>query len=548
MTRIALVLSLVLSLSAVGCGAAPDRAPAAGAAVEPDDDAPTHAELIVFILARCPHCAEFLRAVLPIKQAVGPALDVAIGYVGTVDEIGEADFAHGDAEVGAAEIQICVGLTDSERVWIDFMACEYEGDAWQRLPQGWTDCAKRAGVDLAAVTECVDSGRGREALGQAIAAAAGSGIEAAPTVILDGKLYLGGRDRRTFLARFCYLAGRPETRPALCDDVDPPPRVRATLLGDARCDDELACDVTREVGFLGMLIPTLEVEELDFSTEPGRALYETIVAAGGPRHLPLLVLDGGLAGHPAALEQMGEYLMKLGRERYVMPLGEGWDPLAEICDNRADDDGDGKIDCDDDGCAGTLPCREEQPGRIDLFMMSQCPFAAELIPSLDHFLTHFGRDRRAVDLRLQFIGHLDGDALQSMHGETEVAEDLRMVCAQKLYGAKYNFMEYVRCRAADYESDDWERCLAGGMSATKIRGCAEGEQGRALLEQSFAEAAAMGVRGSPTWIVSNRIEVDARSAAELKQVFCEHNEAAACDREIAPEPEASSSSSDDKCK
>jgi 2-hydroxychromene-2-carboxylate isomerase len=531
----------------LGCGAAPDATAAADQAVDQDEDAPVHAELIVFILARCPYCASFMRAILPIKQRVGPALDIGIGYIGTVDEIGEADFAHGDAEVAAAEIQICVGLTSEEREWIDFLVCEYEGDAWQRMPDGWTECAERAGIDIVDVTECVDSGEGRDKLGLAIAAAAASGIEAAPTAILDGRLYLGGRNPDAFMGHFCYLSGRPETRPKACDDVEPPPAVSAVLLVDRRCDDPMACDVSREIGFLQMLVPTLEIEEVDFSSDRGRALHVRVVEAGGPRHLPLLVLDSGLAGHPAALEQMGEYLLEIGDE-FLMPLGEGWDPLAEICDNKVDDDDDDDVDCDDDDCSATLPCREEQPGRIDLFMMSQCPFATELIPSLDHFLDHFRRDPRKVDLRLQFIGHVTGGNLRSMHGEAEVAENLRMVCAQKLYRAKYKFMDYVKCRAADYESTDWQSCVPKGMNADEIRACAEGDQGRDLLRQSFGVAAAMGIRGSPTWILNNRFEVEARSAAGLTEAFCEHNDPSACNKEIAPEPDAPSSASNDKCK
>lgn len=546
MPRSPLPLLFALGLALDGCGAAPEVAATAGAAAEPDEDAPTHAELIVFILARCPHCAAFLRTVLPIKQRVGSALDLSIGYVGTVDDEGRADFAHGDAEVAAAEIQICAGFMSGEREWVDFMACLYEGDAWQSMPRGWTDCAETADVPIEEVTTCVDQGRGREALGRAIEAAAASGIEAAPTAILDGRLYLAGRSSATFLSRFCYLAGEPETRPAACDDVEPPPVVRAVLLTDERCDDPVACDVSREVAFLELLLPTLEIEEVDFASEAGRRLYGEVTGAGGPGHLPLLTFDSGLAGHPDALEQLQEYLLELG-DGYLMPLGEGWDPLAEICDNRADDDGDGQVDCDDDGCAETLACRKERPGRIDLFMMSQCPFSTELVPSVDHFLDHFGRQRRRVDLHLQFIGRSEGGELHSMHGPAEVAEDLRMACAQQLYPNGYRFMQYVKCRAADYESEDWESCVPRGLSAQKIRECAEGRKGRELLAQSFDRARGMGIRGSPTWIVNDRYEVEARSAAELVEAFCGHNRLKACKKQVAPEPDAPSGG-DDKCK
>jgi 2-hydroxychromene-2-carboxylate isomerase len=478
-----------------------------------------------------------MREVLPLKRELGDALELGIGYIGTVDDEGHADFAHGDAEVEAAEIQVCVGLESSDREWIGFMSCLYEGDAWAQLPRGWTRCASQAGVDIEAVTTCVDDGDGRETLGRAIEAAAASGIDAAPTALLDGKLYLGGRTHDELLTWICYAAGQERTRPALCAEVEPPPRVGAVLLSDRRCVDPDLCDVSQEVGFLGLLMPTLAVEEVDFASERGRALHAEILAARGPRHLPLLVLDAGLADYPHALEQLADYLLAFG-DGYVMPLGQGWDPLAEICDGGIDDDGDGAVDCADADCAQTLPCREELPARIDLFMMSQCPFATELIPSLDHLVTHFGRDPERVDVRLQFIGHVEDGELRSMHGPDEVDEDLRLVCAQELYRARYRYLEYARCRAQDARSTDWEACLPKGTSAEKIRACAAGERGRALLEASFAQAEAMGVRGSPTWIVNNRFEAGVGSAADLRRALCEHNDLPACAQELAPEPEA----------
>jgi 2-hydroxychromene-2-carboxylate isomerase len=542
--RLAAIAALGISLVLGGCGAAPEKGTTEGVATA-DDDAPVHAELVIFILARCPHCADFMRVVLPLKEELGPALELGLGYVGTIDASGEADFAHGDAEVAAAELQVCVGLNTDDEEWIGFLTCVYEGDAWREMPKGWTKCAERVGLDIGEITTCLDDGDGRRVLGQSIEAAAASGIEAAPTAVLDGRLYVGGRTREALLAQFCHLAGEPETRPALCADVAPPPEVKAVLLEDRRCEDPRLCDVTRELGFLGLLIPTLDVAVVDFSSDEGRRLYDEVVDAEGPRQLPLLLFDSALAGYPAVLDQMREHLLEHGGG-YLMPLGEGWDPLAEICDNEVDDNGDGAIDCDDAACAESLTCREEIAGRLDLFMMSQCPFATEVIPSLDHFLDHFGRDRKQVDLELQFIGRIVDGEPTSMHGQTEVAEDLRMACAQSLYRSRYKYMGYVACRAADYESPDWESCVPKGMSADKLRKCAEGEKGRKLIEQSFALARSVGALGSPTFILSNNREIDARTAAELFEAFCAANDRKACKKSLAPEPEAGEASSE-KC-
>jgi hypothetical protein len=285
-----------------------------------------------------------------------------------------------------------------------------------------------------------------------------------------------------------------------------------------------------------MLVPTLAVTAIDYSSPEGRHLHRAVIAAGGPPSVPMLVFGESLAAWPEVLARMERYLLPFGKG-YLMPLGQGWDPGAEICDNGADDTGNGLADCADPSCAVKRLCRPEQPGRLDLFAMSQCPFAMALMGAVDRFLDHFGRDRKAVDLRLQFIGTAaESGALTSMHGAGEVDEDLRMICAQKLYPERYAFMGYVTCRAADYRSPDWERCVQQGQSAARIRKCAEGPEGQKLLAESFRLADALDVTGSPSWIVNNRHEMQGRDAALIAALFCERNPSAACERPLAPEP------------
>ena len=98
-----------------------------------------------------------------------------------------------------------------------------------------------------------------------------------------------------------------------------------------------------------------------------------------------------------------------------------------------------------------------------------------------------------------------------------------MVCAQKLYRARYRYLEYVKCRAADFGSGDWRSCVPRGMSADKLRECAEGEQGRKLLAQSFERAEAMEIRGSPTWLVNGRHKFNGIDEKVIRENFCTHN-------------------------
>jgi hypothetical protein len=162
----------------------------------------------------------------------------------------------------------------------------------------------------------------------------------------------------------------------------------------------------------------------------------------------------------------------------------------------------------------------------------------DLLPAVDAFLAHMGRDRRQVDLRIGLIGSVGaGGALESMHGEEEVAEDLRLACAQELYGERYRFLAYAVCRADAGRGDDWRSCVPKGLSAKAIARCAEGERGRALVAASFAAAEAAGMAASPSWLLNEKLEVQARTAEQIRAAFCARNgDAAGCATPI-PEPE-----------
>ena len=530
-------VALVCAALLAACGGAREKAAetpkpiaAKPAAAE---EAPVYARAVVFVMARCPHCAEMYRALLPLRRELNGALAITIGFVGEVGADGALSAE--DGENAAAELELCAGRSaKTGTAWFDFLECEYSGDAWRTLPAGWKACAERSGIDTGAVDACLNDGTGRDELALSYGASAAAGIRGAPTIFIDDRPYLGERTRDGMLAQICTGGdGDEATRPKACASVAPLPRVAATLLADSACKDPEACDVEREVEFIQELVSTLDLARVDFRSEEGRALYDLIVKARGPRTLPVLIVDGAIGELPIAKTRFMSYLVPFGKG-YLMPLGEGRDPLAEICDNAADDDGDGAVDCADDGCQGARACRVEKKGRLDLFVMSECPFAKELLPAVDAFLTHMGRDRAQVDLRIEFIGGAAEDgALESMHGEAEVEEDARIACAQKLYEKGYRFMEYAVCRARAEVGSDWRACVAKGMSAKAIAKCAEGEEGRELVAQSFDRAAAVGVEASPTWLLNDKLEMDGRTGEEIRAAYCAANSAKGCAAPVA---------------
>ena len=84
------------------------------------------------------------------------------------------------------------------------------------------------------------------------------------------------------------------------------------------------------------------------------------------------------------------------------------------------------------------------------------------------------------------------------------------------------------------------------MSAAKIRGCSE-KEGRELLKASFELAENLGVRGSPTWILNNRLPMEGRTLSAIYKAYCEKNESPACEKEPESEPGESNVASPSQC-
>ncbi|MBN2340445.1 MAG: thioredoxin domain-containing protein [Deltaproteobacteria bacterium] len=488
---------------------------------------PVHAGMQLYIMATCPHCAQAIKDLLPLHKKLNGALDLSIEYIGTVDENGVPDLAHGDREVSSAIIELCVANVAEQPAWLDFMGCLYEDTLWRDIPGNWKNCAEDTAVPVKDVEHCITEGGGEAELVRSIAKAAAEGIQAAPTVIIDNREFVGPLDEEFLLTHLCYFAGKESTRPTLCEDIEKPKPLHAMLLNDIRCGAE--CDAAREVEFIQALFPAMEILEVDYSESAGKDLFDEMVDSGAPAAVPAMYIQETIDDLGPAAMPLAQYMIEF-KDGLLLPLGLEFDPSKEICDNEQDDDGNEQIDCDDPYCAAKSVCRPEISNRVDLFIMSQCPYANMVIPAVDHFLNHL-RDNGSTQIafRFQFIGSEKDGTLYSMHGKNEVDEDLRMACVQELYSVDHTFMKYMMCRAANPHNDDWQKCLTDTMSEKDVSACAEGAQGHRLVADSFQLADALNKNGSPSWLLNNKIEMNARTSSQILAAYCARNDDPACD-------------------
>jgi hypothetical protein len=263
-----------------------------------------------------------------------------------------------------------------------------------------------------------------------------------------------------------------------------------------------------------------EIKELDYADAEGKALYEK----AGEQFLPIAVFGPEVEKEEGGYSRLKRRLKKVeGAEDFVYPLGRDWDPTAEVCDDGVDNTGNGKVDCDDETCNGKKVCREEEKNKLDLFVMSQCPYGVRTVDAMEEVLKNFGNDSKKMAFELNYVGNERDGKLVSMHGQAEVDENIRQLCAQKHYAKGFKFMEYVLCRNKDYRNPEWEPCATGGISAAVIKKCSEGQEGQDLLRASFEKANALGISGSPTWLLNNKFDMNARNPEAIKAAYCGQN-------------------------
>ncbi len=293
--------------------------------------------------------------------------------------------------------------------------------------------------------------------------------------------------------------------------------VPVILLGDKRCS-EPSCATRGPLNSLKVMIPDLKITELDWSTPEGKKAYKE----HGLQYLPAFIFDASLQGEEKAMKRLARSLKPSDKQGYkILQMGTTHDPTKEICDNKVDDTANGKSDCDDDDCKASLTCRPEIKGDLQVFVMSQCPYGVKALDAMREVLDAFGNE---IKFDVHFIANEDGDGFRSLHGQPEVDENIRELCAKKLAPTKYKWMEYIWCRDKDIRSTSFGKCVkAAGIRPAAFNACATGEDGKRLLREDIDLAQSLGFSGSPSWLVNNKTKFSGIDPKTIQTGICREN-------------------------
>lgn len=180
------------------------------------------------------------------------------------------------------------------------------------------------------------------------------------------------------------------------------------------------------------------------------------------------------------------------------------------------------------GMAGTAAWSQgHEEGRVplDLYVMSQCPWGVKaenvIIPAVKS-LSPF------VALNLHFIASEqpspDGDPAKAtftaLHGQPEVQENIRQLCAKRHFPDAY--LDYILERNANVQDPNWQQAAAkAGLDPTVLEECAAGAEGAKLLSDDIKAHEARGARSSPTIDINGTPYTGPRGLRSITLAICD---------------------------
>jgi len=494
-------------------------------------------KVTLYVMAKCPYGVQAENGFKDVVDKFGADIDFKVEYIGNKGPDGAFTSLHGPTEVVGDTYQVCAQKYSAK--WFDTILCQNAQNNAAQVDTTWEGCGQQAGIPpetIAKVTACAQGDEGKGLLAASFQKATDHNVRGSPTIYIGDTEYQGGRKTADFMKGIC--AAYAGAKPAICNDIPEPPKVNVTLLGDKRCGAD--CDTKRLDGVIHQRVGNPIITTLDYTDAAGKALYDSIK----PVKLPAVVFDSSLDADKDASAAFGQSARAAGQYK-VIAAGD-WSPAC------ADPDG-----CKLDECKANLTCRDEKANKLEVFVMSHCPFGVKGMDAMQEVVDNFKKNKVNIDFAIHYIG--DGDSktqFNSMHGPSEVADDLREVCAIDHYGKDLKFMDYIWCRDkkipsegqdpskkfADVKSaladDGWQGCTGDktGFDTDTIKKCADGDEGKSLLEASFKYSKDTGMQASPTWLVNNKFKFSGIDPETVKENFCQHNKVDGCDAKLSGPP------------
>jgi glutaredoxin len=155
-----------------------------------------------------------------------------------------------------------------------------------------------------------------------------------------------------------------------------------------------------------------------------------------------------------------------------------------------------------------------------VFVMSFCPYGQQAENGLYPVVNLLGSK---INVELHYIVSKQGASYVSLHGDSEVNEDVRQLCIAETYNQQtlWNYINKVNsnCSLNDIETCWLTAAQSSGINSTAVQQCAD-TQKAALLDQEITATTSLGISSSPTIFINNQEYSGGRSADAFETAIC----------------------------
>lgn len=303
------------------------------------------------------------------------------------------------------------------------------------------------------------------------------------------------------------------------------------VVWDKRCTDCHTSEITAQLKKIPFLAGA-KFEEVDFSDKG----IKDLLKANDVKMLPAYLFDTNKFSD----SQFTSFLKQTPAWLYSLDIWTEWasfDPYAEMCGNKIDDNGDWLVDCKDTKCSKDISCSAKVDKPVaDLYIMSYCPYGLQ---AQKWYLEVMSKLSKVANINVKFVQYV-------MHWQKEADENVVQYCIQKEQKDKY--LSYLNCYLK--EEWKWAECRKESkIDETKLTSCIDKTKKEFKVDEKMAdkskqypdfdvnwkEAIAALVQWSPTFVL-NWIKIDKmwRTAKAYAEAICStfKNKPKECEQEF----------------
>lgn len=467
------------------------------------------ANIDLFIMSQCPYAVQAENTFYMLSQRLKNKIRLNFYYIAKEEENGNITSLHGSTEVDEDIRQLVIFKFYPHKFWkyifsrnTNLQNPDYKADAYI------------AGIDIQELQSLIAT-KGKEIFRENIKKAAQLNIQGSPTIYINGQKYDGNRSFPSLLLLLAKTVGDKKilaTLPVCFSDAD---CIDAKSIGvcqnaatmNAKCQDlkvslkiidiqDKAYLSDESYNILKFYLPSLKDEYVDYQSQEGTYFIHEISPQGLPVYL--------ISSEAQKIKTLQWFFSSFSSSQENKVVYEGAQYL--VIKNTRDET---RLYLD----------RKRIPHRLDLFVMSQCPFGNEAVEQIYPIA-----EKEGIDLNIYYITNLsstsnlpqDAQSLGalSLHGISELEEDMRQLCASKHFPQKY--IEYILARNKNPNSSLWEEAAEQtlGVNARQIIAECQYGIGRDLIRQNTSFAADLHIASSPTILWENQRRFN--SLQELK--------------------------------